>query len=310
MDKLRLAIIGYGRIAQTEHAAALAESPAFDFVAAVTTRTDHGLSIPVFSSVEDLLADPDLGIDAVSICTPPASHHDLAIQCLDAALHVLLEKPVAATLGEAQAIALHSHSVERTALAAWHSRYNAAVDEAVRIITQEGLASLTIHWREDVETWHPGQNWIWQAGGFGVFDAGINALSIATRLVDTPLLVRSAALTMHHDQQQPIEATLVLEAANVTGPMIAEFDWRSKTQDCWSIRAMTQSGTTVELDDGGRRLIVDTYLRATESPGEYPLIYARFAELIATRRSDMDLEPLRLVADALLIAHRDGQSIS
>ena len=41
--------------------------------------------------------------------------------------------------------------------------------------------------RRDLEggraRWHPGQEWIWQAGGFGVFDPGINALSIVTRIL-------------------------------------------------------------------------------------------------------------------------------
>ena len=37
-------------------------------------------------------------------------------------------------------------------------------------------------WKEDVRQWHPGQTWIWEAGGFGVFDPGINALSILTTL--------------------------------------------------------------------------------------------------------------------------------
>jgi hypothetical protein len=39
-----------------------------------------------------------------------------------------------------------------------------------------------IVWHEDVRKWHPGQQWIWEPGGFGVFDPGINALSIATRI--------------------------------------------------------------------------------------------------------------------------------
>ncbi len=37
--------------------------------------------------------------------------------------------------------------------------------------------------KEDVRRWHPGQDWIWEAGGFGVFDPGINALSILTEVL-------------------------------------------------------------------------------------------------------------------------------
>ena len=38
--------------------------------------------------------------------------------------------------------------------------------------------------------------------------------------------------------------------------------------------------------------------------GEYPSIYARFLDLIDNRRSEMDLSPLRLVADCLLVGRR------
>ena len=40
------------------------------------------------------------------------------------------------------------------------------------------IRTLTVAWKEDVRIWHPGQAWIWKAGGLGVFDPGINALSI------------------------------------------------------------------------------------------------------------------------------------
>ena len=304
MDRQRIAIIGYGQIARTEHAPAILESPHFDLVAAVTSAENHGLSIPVYGSVATLLADADLGLDAVAICTPPTVRHAIARQCLEAGLHILLEKPTASTLGEALDIAAYSHQVERTAFATWHARAHPAVEEAARRIGEEGLSSLAIEWREDAAKWHPDQPWIWQAGGFGVFDPGINALSIAARLSPTPLLVRSAALTLHRDLQQPIEAALEFETAAASGPLIAVFDWRPGTPDCWRIRAMTHGGTRITLDNGGRKLAVDDTELQLFDPGEYPALYARFAELIAARRSDMDVEPLRIVADALLIAER------
>ena len=37
-------------------------------------------------------------------------------------------------------------------------------------------------WKEDVRVWHPGQAWIWEPG-IGVFDPGINALSVLTRIL-------------------------------------------------------------------------------------------------------------------------------
>ena len=51
------------------------------------------------SSVDELL---DLPLDAVAIATPVSTHFPLASRCLEAGLHVLVEKPLAATVAEAR----------------------------------------------------------------------------------------------------------------------------------------------------------------------------------------------------------------
>ena len=48
-----------------------------------------------------------------------------------------------------------------------------------------------IIWKEDVHHWHPGQRWIWEPGGFGVFDPGINALSVLTEILPTKSCVEA-----------------------------------------------------------------------------------------------------------------------
>jgi D-galactose 1-dehydrogenase len=57
----------------------------------------------------------------------------------------------------------------------------------------------------------------------------------------------------------------------------------------------------VLLTDGGARLFIDGVEQSVSGIGEYPEIYRRFAELIDERRSDVDVRPLRLVADCLLV---------
>jgi len=51
-------------------------------------------------------------------------------------------------------------------------------------ISERSIDRVTVAWCENVRQWHPGQDWLWRPGGFGVFDPGINALSIIT--VDPP----------------------------------------------------------------------------------------------------------------------------
>ena len=63
-------------------------------------------------------------------------------------------------------------------------------------------------------------------------------------------------------------------------------------------------GPTVTLLDGGSRLLVDGDEQQTPGLAEYPDIYRRFAELIEKGHSDVDIVPLRLVADCLLVGSR------
>ncbi len=260
------------------------------------------MSVPAFADVKAMLEA--MSLDAVAICTPPGPRHDLARACLEAGLHVLLEKPPATTLGEVADLQARAGASKRSLFVTWHSRFNDNVAEAAAITRREGIATLDIQWLEDVEKWHPGQAWIWQAGGFGVFDPGINALSIATLLCPAPLLVKGARLDMNDEGQQPEVATLRLATGGIEIGIAAHFHFRHTTGERWTIDITTQAGTRLALSAGGAQLSVnDGPIRETANR-EYAQIYQRFAALIADQASDVDVEPLRIVADALLVGER------
>ena len=48
---------------------------------------------------------------------------------------------------------------------AWHAQHNDGVDAAAKALSGQAIKRLRITWKEDVRQWHPGQEWIWQAGG-------------------------------------------------------------------------------------------------------------------------------------------------
>ncbi|MDR0639548.1 MAG: Gfo/Idh/MocA family oxidoreductase [Spirochaetaceae bacterium] len=66
------------------------------------TNTAHNLNAKMFGSHKDMLKDPS--VDLVSICTPPYTHAEIAIDCLKAGKHVIVEKPMAASLEECDAM--------------------------------------------------------------------------------------------------------------------------------------------------------------------------------------------------------------
>jgi len=157
-------------------------------------------------------------------------------------------------------------------------------------------------WKEDVRRWHPGQDWIWQPGGLGVFDPGINALSIITRILPHAFFLKSAELFVPANRQNPIAANLDFSDALGT-PIRAEFDWRFGPQELWQIEVTTRDGL-LHLAQGGKFLKIDGEVKDIGAEREYPSLYDRFFELISTGSSDVDVSPLQHVADAMLLGKR------
>jgi predicted dehydrogenase len=103
MNKLKCAVIGVGYLGKF-HAEKYAQLPNIEFVAVCDTDEQrcHEIAcqhnIDVVSDYKYLIGK----VDAVSIATPTSSHHEIAKFCLENNIHVLLEKPITATISEAQ----------------------------------------------------------------------------------------------------------------------------------------------------------------------------------------------------------------
>jgi D-galactose 1-dehydrogenase len=168
----------------------------------------------------------------------------------------------------------------------------------------KGGSRLDIDWKEYVRRWHPGQEWIWEPGGFGVFDPGINALSIVSYVLPAPIFVTSAELTVPSNKAAPIAAKLTFKASDgLPADIKAEFDWRQLGEQTWNITTTLADGRVLKLSKGGARLEIDGHLMVEETPAEYEAIYEHFAVLLARRQSDVDIAPLRLVADAFMVGN-------
>jgi D-galactose 1-dehydrogenase len=296
-----IGIVGLGKIARDQHIPAIRANPDFKLVAYASPGS-RDAAIEGFQDMGAMLAaHPD--ITAVALCTPPTVRFDLARQALKAGRHVLLEKPPGATLGEVAALRGEAERAGRTIFAAWHAREAAAVDAARDWLKGRKLTSARIVWKEDVRHWHPGQEWVWTPGALGVFDPGINALSILTKLLAERVIVKKAELAFPANRQTPIAADL--DMATETGAAIkGEFDWRQTGPQTWDIELETDGGSAV-LSLGGAKLTVDGKVTSEGPDVEYPGLYRAFARLIRSGQSDLDAEPLRVVADAFLLGARN-----
>lgn len=295
----RIALIGIGKIARDQHVPHIAADPDFELVAAVTQhRPPDG--VPGFTTIAAMMAAmPD--VQAVSICTPPRGRLALISDALAHGLDVMIEKPPAATLSEAESFAKAAADAGRVLFATWHSREAAAVAPARAWLQGKRIVRVAVTWKEDVRVWHPGQEWIWEPG-IGVFDPGINALSVITAILPQPLLLDEAELRFPSNKAAPIAATLaIIDGAGA--PVAVEFDFDQRGPQSWDIVVETDAGT-LTLSHGASRMMVDGEPVEVGDEPEYARLYRRFAELLATRTSDVDLSPFRLVADAFLLGRR------
>ncbi len=291
-----IAVAGVGKIARDQHLPAIAVSSAFELAGVVSAHAED-LGVPAFATIEALAAAlPE--VRAVAICTPPIERRALIAAAFDAGLHVLIEKPPATTLAEAESFAPLAMAAGRGFYATWHAREAPAVAPARAWLAGKRVRRAEIHWLEDVRVWHPGQQWIWSPG-IGVFDPGINALSIATHLLPAPFAVQEAVLHFPENRDAPIAAELALAVGN-GAPVDVHFSFDQQGPQRWDIRVETDQGV-LDLVEGGNRLLIDGQPVPIPHLPEYHRIYARFADLVSRAGIDADMAPFRLVADAFLL---------
>ena len=296
---IRIAIVGLGKIARDQHLPAIAGDPAFRLTAIATRNATHD-AVPVFPSLAALLAEGP-AIDAVALCTPPQVRRADAARAIAAGCHVLLEKPPGATVSEVVPLAAAARARGVTLFASWHARFAPGVAAARALLHAAPPCAVTVTWKEDVRHWHPGQDWIFEPGGFGVFDPGINALSILTHILPEPPFLRQAELLVPANRAAPIAAELRLGEAAIR----ASFDFRQAGPQRWDIEAETAQGR-IALTEGGARLARDGAPQPVAALGEYPALYRHFAAMVRAGASDVDLSPLQLVADACLLGRRQA----
>lgn len=291
-----ICLVGIGKIAVDQHVPAINASP--DWVLAATvSRSGTVDGVPAFDDFDRMLA-ARADIPVVSLCLPPVPRFDYAAKAIAAGQHVMLEKPPGATLAEVQTLHAMAQAAGVTLFATWHSRMAKGVAPAKAWLADKTITGGHITWKEDVRRWHPGQDWVFEPGGMGVFDPGSNALSIMTEILPQPVHLQGATLLFPENRDTPIAAHM-----QWTGNFTGDFDWRQQGPQTWDIRVDTTAGT-LTLHDGGARLLIDGVEQESGPDREYPALYDRMAELIKTGASDVDLSPMIHVADALTLGKR------
>lgn len=299
---IQIGIVGVGKIARDQHLPAIAANADFTLVAAASKSGQPVEGVPTYPDVDGMMAaHPD--IVAVTICTPPQDRHVAIRDALNRGLHVMLEKPPGASLSEIADLPALAADKGVGLFATYHSRFAPAVAPARAWLADKHVTAVRVRWLEDVRRWHPGQAWVWEPGGLGVFDPGINAMSSLTAILPHVPFITSAELSFPANCATPIAATLALTDTLGT-PIAVTLDWRQTGEQIWEIAVDTEAGAML-LSGGGAMLDLGGVKTDDEDKhAEYAGLYRRFAEVVAGRLVDFDTAPIELIADAFMLGRR------
>jgi UDP-N-acetyl-2-amino-2-deoxyglucuronate dehydrogenase len=138
-DRVKMAVVGCGNIG-SRHLHFMSENPSAQITAVcdidprVADKYAAMYDVPAFTDYDDLLATADT--DVISICTPHALHTRQTIQAIDADKHVLVEKPMALTVGDALRMKRAAASKGLHLMVVWQNRHNVPIR-----LTYEALKS-------------------------------------------------------------------------------------------------------------------------------------------------------------------------
>jgi predicted dehydrogenase len=268
-----------------------------------------------YASLGDMLkAQPEIA--AISIASPTMTHAALAREAMEAKRHVLLEKPPTTTLAELQDLRQLAAAQRLVLCTGFHARHNPAVEQTRALLADASAARpdhIAIEWREDFDRWHPGQTWPWKEGGFGVFDPGINALSILCHILpETEFKVQSARFDMPAGSATPSRVEMRLGFEGGSGHVV--FEWRKGGTDVWDIAVQRPTGAgrrETLLLHNVRTLMRNGEVIIPAGPDEeYAGVYREFAAALASGTSQASTRELAIIEAADAIAERHPSPIS
>ena len=146
VKELRVGVIGAG-VMGSNHARVLTGLPGVRLVGVVDTAAEQRAKITAltrcrgFAALEELVSE---GIDAVTVAAPTHLHHDIALACIAAGVHVLVEKPIASSVEQGREIVEAARAAGVTLMVGHVERFNPAVAAVKEAIRGEDILSIAI----------------------------------------------------------------------------------------------------------------------------------------------------------------------
>jgi UDP-N-acetylglucosamine 3-dehydrogenase len=308
---VRIGLVGAGLIARRAHLPAYRDDPASEVVAIASQRPENARAVAaefgvplVHESWQDLVADPE--VEAVDICAPNHLHAEIAIAAARAGKHVLVEKPMALSLAEADAMIAAAQAARVVLMVAHNLRFS-PLYRAVKRLVDEGAIGRPLaargafmHAGPD-EFWGATSDWFWdraRAGGGSLLDMGIHMVDLMRWTIRRPV-VEVVAMTSRMLKPTPFDDNAIV-LLRFEGGLVGsvQSSWTARPQPDRSLTVYGEKGyvaaggppseplvlhTTTAEGTGGRTLPPIPALAADDNP------FAHFARCV--RRLDTPQVP-------------------
>lgn len=166
MRKIKFGIIGCGHIGK-RHAEMVVREPNAELAALCDIGSKEDLNIgnyqvPFFTDIDSLLKS-DIDIDVVNICTPNGFHAEMALKAIEAGYHVVIEKPMTLTAGDAEKVIYASLKYQKQVFCVMQNRYSPPsvwIKELIESgrLGQIYMVQLNCYWNRD-ERYYKSDGW-------------------------------------------------------------------------------------------------------------------------------------------------------
>lgn len=206
MSKIKIGVIGLGGISQVVHLPYLSKFSDVEISAIADISKSSLKSCAQKFSIKNTYSDytkmiEEVEMDAVIIATPTSTHKDIAIDCMNKNMHVLIEKPMSRTIDEAVAIVKASEKNNVLAMAGMNMRYRPDMMLLKSIISSGEIGDPFIVKCGWYKLQSSQSKWLTkkkESGGGVIFDLGIVMLDLALWLTNFPALETVSTKNYYH----------------------------------------------------------------------------------------------------------------
>ncbi|WP_243064847.1 Gfo/Idh/MocA family protein [Humibacter sp. RRB41] len=306
MSTLKVGVVGAGW-AGRQHLGGFAARNDVEIVALAGLEVDQvaalkaEFGIPAtFPRWEQMLDEVEL--DAISIATPTALHAPVAIAALERGIHVLTEKPIAASLADAQSMVDAARAAGRVLQVVFNHRLRGDIAELARIIAAGEIGETYVAkagWLRRAGI--PESGWFAKrelSGGGPLLDLGVHVIDYALRLLGEPDVLTVSASTYAELGTKVVEgfdvediAIAFVRLANGT-TLTLETSWdayRPNNNEFWMTVFGTEGGAELRVIDyteselkvfRTRDGVIDDYVAVPGPNGAHPEVIAEFVDAI------------------------------